>query len=108
LKILFDVNTPAPLAWALRKHEITRAGQLGWQSLQNGKLLRAADAAGFEILITCDQNMRYQQNLTNYAITLIVLSTNHWPTIQKVSARIASAVEFVQPGQILCLDLDQL
>jgi len=59
VKILFDTNTPAPLARALRSHQVTRTGELGWASLENGKLLDAAERGGFEVLITCDQNMRY-------------------------------------------------
>lgn len=62
MKILFDANTPAPLARFLRGHEVMRADDLGWQGLDNGALLDAAEQAGFDLLLTCDQNVRYQQN----------------------------------------------
>lgn len=63
MKILFDANTPAPLARFLRGHEVVCADELGWQGLENGALLDVAEKAGFDMLLTCDQNVRYQQNL---------------------------------------------
>jgi predicted nuclease of predicted toxin-antitoxin system len=64
VKILFDANTPAPLAQFLRGHEVVQAEDLGWHALENGKLLSAAEQARFEVLVTCDQNIRHQQNFT--------------------------------------------
>jgi hypothetical protein len=57
VKILFDANTPAPLARFLRGHQVLRADELGWQGLENGALLDAAEQAGFDVLLTCDQNV---------------------------------------------------
>jgi hypothetical protein len=108
VKILFDANTPAPLARFLRGHEVVRADELGWQGLENGALLDAAEQAGFDLLLTCDQNVRYQQNLTRRKLALLILSSNHWPTLRPVAARIATAVDFVQTGQILKVDVAML
>jgi len=108
LKILFDANTPAPLARFLRGHEVVRADELGWQGLENGALLDAAEQAGFDLLLTCDQNVRYQQNLTRRKLALVVLSSNHWPTLRPIAARIATAVDFVQTGQIVKVDVAML
>lgn len=108
MKILFDANTPAPLARFLRGHEVVRADELGWQGLENGALLDAAEQAGFDLLLTCDQNVRYQQNLTRRKLALLILSSNHWPTLRPVAARIATAVDFVQTGQILKVDVAML
>jgi hypothetical protein len=108
VKILFDANTPAPLARFLRGHEVVRADELGWQGLENGALLDEAENAGFDLLLTCDQNVRYQQNLTGRAVALVVLSSNHWPTLRRVAARIATAVDFVQKGQIVRVDIAAL
>jgi hypothetical protein len=55
VKILFDANTPAPLARFLRGHEVAPADELGWQGLENGALLDSAEQAGFDLLLTCDQ-----------------------------------------------------
>ena len=108
MKVLFDANTPAPLARFLRGHEVTRADELGWQSLENGALLDAAEEAGFDLLLTCDQSVRYQQNFTSRKLALVVLSSNHWPTLRRTAARIASAVDFVQTGQIVIVDIASL
>ena len=105
MKVLFDANTPAPLARFLRGHEVVRADQMGWQGLENGALLDAAEEAGFDLLLTCDQNVQYQQNFTNRKLALVILSSNHWPTLRRVAARIATAVDFVQTGQIVKVDL---
>src|SRR6186997_3074248 len=78
LKILFDTNTPAPLAHALRPHKVTLSVDVGWDRLENGSLLSAAEAAGFDVLISCDQNIPYQQNFTDRKIAVIILSTNRW------------------------------
>jgi hypothetical protein len=84
VKILFDASTPAPLAWFLRGLEVVRADELGWQGLGNGALLDAAEQAGFDLLLTCDQNVR------------------------RIAARIATAVDFVQTGQIVTVDVTTL
>ena len=84
---------------------MVRADELGWQGLENGALLDAAEGAGFDLLLTCDQNVRYQQNFTHRKLALIVLSSNHWPTLRLVAARIASAVDFAQIGQIVKVDI---
>jgi predicted nuclease of predicted toxin-antitoxin system len=108
VKILFDANTPAPLARFLRGHDVTRADELGWQGVENGALLDAAERAGFDLLLTCDQNVAYQQNMTGRKLALVVLSSNHWPTLHRVAARIATAVDFVQTGQIVKVDVATL
>ena len=108
MKILFDANTPAPLARFLRGHEVVRADELGWQGLENGALLDAAEQAGFDLLLTCDQNVRYQQNFASRKLALVILSSNHWPTLRRIAARIATAVDFVQPGNIVRVDVAML
>jgi hypothetical protein len=105
VKILFDANTPAPLARFLRGHDVMRADELGWQGLENGALLDAAEQAGFDLLLACDQNVRYQQNFASRKLALVILSSNHWPTLRRVAARIATAVDFVQTGQIVKVDV---
>jgi hypothetical protein len=74
VKILFDADTPVPLARFLRGHEVVRADELGWQGLENGALLDAAEQAGFDLLLTCDQNVRYQQNFAGRKLALVILS----------------------------------
>src|SRR5271165_2386842 len=64
MRILFDHGTPSGLAKALAGHEVTEAIERGWDRISNGELLKAAEAAGFELLPTTDKRIRYQQNLT--------------------------------------------
>ena len=80
---------------------VVRADQLEWQELENGELLNAAEEAGFDLLLTCDQNVRYQQNFKSRKLALVILSANHRLTLRGVAARIARAVDFVQAGQIV-------
>ena len=62
--VLFDHSTPAPLRSALKGHVIVEAVERGWETLGNGALLDAAEAAGFEVFVTADKNIWYQQNLS--------------------------------------------
>ena len=73
MKILFDHCVPKPLRRELPKHEISTAKEMGWEALKNGKLLERAQASGFEVVITTDQNIRYQQNLIGRSIAVCVL-----------------------------------
>ena len=63
MKIRFDNGTPNPIARSLRGHEITFARKIGWHELKNGELIQKAEEAGYEILLSTDKNIRYQQNL---------------------------------------------
>jgi len=71
-------------------------------------LLDAAEQEGFDLLPTCDQNVPYQQNLTSRKPALVILSSNHWPTLRRTAAQIATAVDFVQAGQIVRVDVAML
>lgn len=105
MKILFDTNTPAPLHRYLKGYEVALAVELEWDGLQNGALLDAAEKAGFDVLVTCDQNLPYQQNFTDRKVAVVILSTNHWLRIRPEAARIATAVEFVQRGQVVRVEV---
>ena len=71
MRILFDHSTPAPLRHALTTHDIVEAVERGWEMLENGALLDAAEAEGFEIFVTADKNIRYQQNLAGRRIAVV-------------------------------------
>jgi hypothetical protein len=70
--------------------------------------LDAAEQGGFDLLLTCDQNVRSRQNVTNRKLAMVVLSSNHWPTLRPIAARIATVVDFVQTGQIVKVDIATL
>jgi hypothetical protein len=95
--ILFDHSTPAPLAAYLAGHIVTKAKDRGWDRLTNGDLLAEAERAGFDLLLTADNNMRYQQNLTNRKIALVVLSTPQWPRVQLHVEKIKATLDAAQP-----------
>jgi hypothetical protein len=70
--VLFDHSTPAPLRFAIKAHTVVETVERGWETLANGALLQEAEAAGFEVFITADKNIRYQQNLTRRRIAILV------------------------------------
>ena len=104
MKIIFDQNVPRALARNLGPHQVTRSAEKGWQELKNGDLLAAAEAAGFDLLITCDQNLEYQQNLTGRKIAIIALSTNNWPLIRERAEAVVTAVAKAKPGTYRTVD----
>lgn len=98
LRILLDQNTPIGLRRALPEHDVAHADELGWGKLRNGDLIQAAEHDGFAVMITCDRNLRYQQNLAGRRIAMIVLSGGGWPTIRTHLDRVLAAIEAAEPG----------
>ena len=82
MRILFDHGIPVPLIPFLAGHSITKAKDVGWDTFTNGDLLAEAERAGFNVVLTADKNMRYQQNLRDRKISLVVLSTPQWPIVR--------------------------
>jgi len=76
MRILFDHGTPSGIASALASHEVTEARELGWDRISNGELLRLAEEAGFELLLTTDKRIRYQQNLAGRRVAILVLGNS--------------------------------
>jgi hypothetical protein len=105
MRILFDQGTPAPLRYQLQGHQVALAYEQGWSTLENGALLSAAEAAGFEVLITTDRNLRYQQNLTSRKIAVIVLSAPSWPRVQKIGDKILQALKTIKPNDYLEIEV---
>jgi hypothetical protein len=80
LRIVFDKNVPVGVRRFLTGHEVRTFVEMQWHpQLENGELLAAAEAAGFDAMLTADQNIRYQQNLTGRRLALIVIGSNIWP-----------------------------
>jgi hypothetical protein len=98
MRILFDNGTPNPIARALVGHEVSFARQIGWHELKNGELLSEAEQAGFDLLLTSDKNIRYQQNLSGRKIAIVVLGNQQWPDVKLHLERIADAVNAARPG----------
>ena len=105
MKILFDNGTPKPIARCLTGHEITYARSIGWQELENGELIAKAEEAGYEVLVSTDKNIRYQQNLSNRKIALVILGNSQWPVVRLHLDRIAAAVDACTPGSFAEVDI---
>jgi predicted nuclease of predicted toxin-antitoxin system len=98
MRILFDNGTPAPLRYVLKGHAVVEAIERGWDQLVNGELIAAAEAEGFDILLTTDKNMRYQQNLTGRKIAFVVLGNQQWPTLRRHVERVVAALNAATPA----------
>ena len=98
MRILFDHVTPKGIARALTGHTVVKAKDRGWDRLTNGDLLAAAEKDGFDMLLTADKNMRYQQNLAGRNISLVVLSTHNGQLFDCTLEEIAAAVNAAMPG----------
>ena len=97
--VLFDNGTPRTLArYLIDHHAVTEARAGGWQELENGELLNVAEAAGFEVLVTTDKNLRYQQNLASRKIAVVVLGQGRWTLIKPHAMQVVAAVNVATPG----------
>ncbi|MGI8742693.1 MAG: hypothetical protein ACR2NN_08995 [Bryobacteraceae bacterium] len=104
--ILFDNGTPRTLArYLIDHHTVTEARARGWEELENGELLTAAEAAGFEVLVTTDKNLSYQQNLAGLKIAIVVLGKGRWTLIKPHVAQIVAAVKTATPGSFVEVEI---
>jgi hypothetical protein len=93
MRILFDQGTPVPLRRHLTNHVVDTAFERGWSALHNRELLDVAEQEGYDLLITTDQNLRYQQHLADRQLAIIVLLSTSWPRIESRIETIQAAVE---------------
>lgn len=103
--ILFDQATPVPIHPYLELHSVRTAAQQGWDTLKNGDLLAVAEEAGFELLLTTDKNIRYQQNLTTRRIAIVVLGQQQWPLLRPHIQVVVDAVNAAKPGSYIEVDI---
>jgi hypothetical protein len=103
--ILFDQGTPVAIRNALSGHVVKTAYEQGWSTLLNGELLRVAEEAGFDVLLTTDKNLAYQQNLSGRKIAIVALSRNRWSLIEPVLGRIAEIVGQARPGSYVLVEI---
>jgi pyruvate/oxaloacetate carboxyltransferase len=105
MRILFDQGAPVPIAAWLREHTVRTTLEEKWDTLVNGELLRVSEQAGFDVLLTTDNNIAYQQNLTGRKIAIVVLSGNRWRLVQRVIRKIVSAINKAEPGSYTVIDV---
>jgi len=106
VKILFDECAPWPLSKLLQKHTCSNPVKEGWRGIKNGELLRLAEAR-FDLFLTCDQGIRYQQNLKGRKIAILQLSTNDWTLLEKRLPEVLAAIKTIQTGQYVELTLEE-
>ncbi|HXB73323.1 MAG TPA: hypothetical protein VNY05_34110 [Candidatus Acidoferrales bacterium] len=104
--VIFDNGTPRTLArFLIGRHTVTEARARGWEELENGELLNEAEAAGFQVMVTTDKNMRYQQNFTGRKIAIVVLGQGRWALIKPYVAEVVAAVNAATPGSFAEVDI---
>jgi len=106
MRILFDQGTPVPLRRSLHPHKVDTASEMGWSSLTNGELISAAEKNGFDAMITTDQSLKYQQNLSQRKLGIIVLKTTSWPRIRSGISRITKGVNSIPSSGYLEIEFD--
>ena len=105
MRILFDQGTRVPIRRALENHTVKTARQQGWSTLLNGDLIRAAEKAGFDVLLTTDTSLPHQQNLEGNKLAIVILSRNKWSVVQTRLAQIVDAVNAAKPGSCTVVEI---
>ena len=101
MKLLFDQGTPAPLRGSLVPHWVDTVAEKGWSDKGNGELLDLAEQQGYEVLVTTDQSLRFQQNLTGRRVGLVVLLSTDWREIRLRTNEIGAAIEAARSGAVI-------
>jgi PIN like domain len=103
MRILLDECAPRPLKRELKDYDIRTVVEMGWSSKKNGELLKLMTEAGFTILLTTDQNLRYQQNLQQAGVAVIVLvaPTNRLPDLIPLVPEVRNVLSTIAPGEVI-------
>ena len=103
MRILFDECMPPRLRREIIGHEVRTVAEMGWLGKKNGELLRAMAGAGFEVMITVDQNLRYQQNLRVFGVGIIVLVVRRTLLASLISLMPSAqaVLDSIQPGEVV-------
>ena len=101
MKLLFDQGTPAPLRGRLPAHSVDTLAEKGWSDKDNGELLDVAEREGYEVLVTTDQSLPYQQNLAGRRIGLVVLLSTDWREVRLRTREIGEAIAAVGSGEVI-------
>lgn len=100
MKIILDEGVPRQVAKYLSNHDVKTVASQGWAGIVNGRLLALIEGAAFEAFVTADKNIPSQQSMERRSFALLLLSCNHWPTIEPHVAKIAEAVDEAKPGTV--------
>jgi len=100
VRVLFDQGTPVPLRRLLAGHVVATAYEMGWSTLLNGDLLRAAEAGRFDAIITTDKSIRHQQIVVGLRVAVLILPTTDWSKVRRNAVRVAEALVRLRPGAV--------
>jgi hypothetical protein len=103
--VLFDQGTPVGIRHSLRNHTVKTAHELGWNTLLNGELLRAAEESGFDVFVTTDKNLVHQQNLQARRLAIVVLGQARWSLIKPLLDRVREAIDEAKPGTYTLIEM---
>jgi hypothetical protein len=103
-KVALDEGVPEQISTHLPGHDVESVRELQLKGTKNGKLLTAIEACGFDAFISNDKRLEFDQNLSRWPFRILLLSTNHWPTVEPNVASIAAALETAEPGKITKVD----
>lgn len=103
MRVLLDEQLPRQLSRLLVGHEVRTVQQIGWAGLKNGELLRRAETAGFEVFITADQNIEFQQKLRESGLCVVVVSaaSNALEDLEPLVSSMLSTIRRAKPGQVI-------
>ena len=99
MKLLFDQGTPAPLRRHLPGHSVNTLAEKGWSEKGNGELLDLAEQEGYDVLVTTDQSLAHQQNLSKWRVGVVVLLSTDWSRVRRCTGQIARAIDAMRPGE---------
>jgi hypothetical protein len=105
LRVLFDKSVPYGARHFLSEHHVETVDEHGWERISNGELLNTAEGAGFQVVVTADQNIIYQQNLEGRKIALVVFGSNIWPIVRKHAKSIKERVDGALPGSYTFIEM---
>jgi hypothetical protein len=100
-------NIPFGMRRLLADHDVKHASEESWDGLSNGSLIAVAEAADYDVLLTADKNLRYQQNLADRALAIVVIGANHWKTVRRNAHRVVEALVGVTPGAFVVVNFDR-
>ena len=103
MRIMLDECVPRPLRRELTDYQVCTVVEMGWSGKKNGELLQLMAQESFTVLLTTDQNLRYQQNLQQAGVAVVVLvaSSNRLPDLLPLIPSVRSVLETIAPGVVV-------
>lgn len=100
MRILIDESLPRYLKQVLTDHEVFTVQEMDWAGIQNGELLEKAES-NFQVFLTADKNLRYQQDLGKFSLAFIVFPTNRLGVVKSLASRIKEILVSIKQGEII-------